>query len=114
MKFPVLIAGLMIAGVSAASFSGTMPAKAAAGSCLKIRDLGNLQPLDDTTSLATSRHQGSFIVKFRSPCRDFRFIDNFYTVRVLSQHECFDGNDILEFRYGGVCFVQSVTPSSGR
>jgi hypothetical protein len=114
MKFSLLLAGLVATGVAAAvATSGSMQAHAAPGSCLKIRDLGELKPLDETTSLATSRHQGNYIVKFRSPCRDFRFIDNFYTVRVQSQGECFDGNDVLEFRYGGLCFVQSVTRSAG-
>lgn len=115
MKFSILLAGVVAVGVAAATASsGSMQAHAAAGSCLKVRDLGGLKPLDDTTTLATSRSQGNFIVKFRSPCRDFRFIDNFYTVRVQNQSECFDGNDVLEFRYGGLCFVQSVTPSAGK
>jgi hypothetical protein len=113
MKFSLLLAGLVAAGVAAAvATSGSMQAHAAPGSCLKIRDLGDLKPLDETTSLASSRHQGNFIVKFRSPCRDLKFIDNFYTLRVQSQSECFDGNDVLQFRYGGLCFVQSVTPSA--
>jgi hypothetical protein len=110
MRFSILLAGLVAAGIAAISSSDSMQANAAVKSCLKVRDLGELKPLDETTTMATSRHQGNFIVKFRGACRDFRFIDNFYTVRVHSPNECFDGNDVLEFRYGGLCFVQSVTP----
>lgn len=110
MKFAILLAGVLTAGVSSLSLLGNTEAQASAGVCLKVRDLGSLKPIDDTTTTATSRSQGNFIVKFRGPCRDFRFLDNFYTVRVLNQNECFDSNDVLEFRYGGLCFVQSVTP----
>ena len=34
-----------------------------------------------------------------------------YALRVLSNQECFDGDDVLVFRYGGACFIESVTPA---
>ncbi len=111
MKYAFVLASVVTAGLAAVSLMGNSEAQASGGVCLKIRDLGNLKPIDDTTVMATSRHQGKFIVKLRSSCRDFKMLDNYYTVRVLSQHECFDGDDVLQFRYGGLCFVQSVTPA---
>lgn len=112
MKYAFVLAGALAAGLAAVSLVGNSEAQASGRVCLKIRDLGNLKPLDDTTVMATSRRQGNFIVKLRNPCRDFKMLDNYYTVRVLSQQECFDGDDVLQFRYGGLCFVQSVTPAA--
>ncbi|MEQ1755044.1 MAG: hypothetical protein ABL973_13025 [Micropepsaceae bacterium] len=111
MKYPALMAGAIVA--AAAFFVGTVEPVAHASNsvCLRIRDLGNLKPIDDSTVMATSRNQGNFIVKLRGPCRDFQQIDNYYVVRVMSNQECFDGDDVLQFRYGGLCFVQSVTPA---
>jgi hypothetical protein len=113
MKYAFVLASVVTAGLAAVSLMGNSEAQASGRVCLKVRDLGNLKPLDDTTVMATSRRQGNFIVKLRNPCRDFKMLDNYYTVRVLSQHECFDGDDVLQFRYGGLCFVQSVTPAVG-
>jgi hypothetical protein len=85
-------------------------ADASAGkSCLRIRDLGNMKPLNDTTLVATSRSSGNYIVKLRGKCPDFNMMGNFYTVQALSTWECFDRDDVLRFRYGGVCFIDSVT-----
>lgn len=110
MKYAVLLAGVLTAGIAIVA-TGTNPtAQASERVCLRIRDLGNLKPIDDKTLLAKSRSQGDFIVKLRHPCRDFKQISNYYVVRVMSNQECFDGDDVLQFRYGGVCFVQSVTP----
>lgn len=110
-KYALVMAGAVAVGLAAFSVMGNTKAQAAGSVCLKVRDLGNLKPIDDTTVLATSRNQGNFIVKLRGPCRDFKMMDNYYTLRVLSQQECFDGDDVLQFRYGGLCFVQSVTPA---
>lgn len=110
MRIALLLAGVLTVG-SVLVFSATDPvAQAAGGTCLRIRDLGNLTPIDDTTLRATSRNRGDFIVKMRGPCRDFRELGNYYTLNVLSDSECFDGDDVLRFRNGGVCFVESVTP----
>lgn len=111
MKRPMMLAAMLLTATGAAVVSLYPVAHAETQSCLRIRNLGNLKPIDDTTVLATSRNQGNFIVKLRNACRDFRQIDNFYTLRVLSNEECFDGDDVLQFRYGGLCFVQSVTPA---
>jgi hypothetical protein len=89
-------------------------AVAAGPVCLKVRDLGTLTALDDMTLLATSRSQGNFIVKLRSPCPAFRLMNNPYTLRIVDENECFDGNDILDFPEGGPCFVKSVTPQPVR
>lgn len=89
-------------------------ARAEAPVCLKIRNLGTLKLLDDRTALATSRSQGSFIVRMRGTCRDLKMIDNYYTLRVRSPEECFDSDDVLAFRYGGLCFIESVTPAPAR
>ena len=111
MKKSVVLATVMLAATGAAVAAFNPVAHAQDKSCVRLRDLGNLRPIDDTTLLATTRNQRNFIVKLRNACRDFRQIDNFYKVRVVSQQECFDGDDVLEFRYGGLCFVESVTPA---
>ena len=41
-------------------------------------------------------------------------IDNYYTLRVNNAEECLDGDDVLQFRYGGLCFIQSVTPAPAK
>ena len=112
MKKQLMLAAMLLAAAGAAVVSFNPVAHAAGRTCLRVRDLGNLKPIDDTTVLATSRNQGNFIVKLRNACRDFRQMDNFYTLRVMSNEECFDGDDVLQFRYGGLCFVQSVTPAN--
>ena len=80
------------------------------GRCLKFRDLQSLTKVDDHTLLARSRYSQKYTVKLRSACRDFGTPGNFYTVRLHSDAECFDRDDVLVFRYGGACFVASVTP----
>ena len=109
MKQLILAAGVLalVAGSAGTAMQGE--AQAAAPVCLKIRNLGNLKLLDDKTALATSRSQGNFIVRMRGTCRDLKMIDNYYSLRVSSSEECFDSDDVLVFRYGGVCFIESVT-----
>jgi len=106
----IMMSAILLSAVAAAVVSFNPVAHAEGKSCLRIRDLGSLKPIDDTTVLATSRSQGNFIVKLRSACREFRHIGNFYTLRIANGMECFDGDDVLQFRYGGVCFIESVTP----
>lgn len=109
MKQLILTAGVLalVAGSAGTAMQGE--AQAAAPVCLKIRNLGNLKLLDDKTALATSRSQGNFIVRMRGTCRDLKMIDNYYSLRVSSSEECFDSDDVLVFRYGGLCFIESVT-----
>ena len=113
MKYAVLLTGVLTAGIAilATGANPTSQAQASDRVCVRVRDLGNLKSIDDTTAVATSRSQGNFVVKFRGPCRDFKQIGNYYVVRVMSNQECFDSDDVLQFRYGGLCFIQSVTPA---
>jgi hypothetical protein len=111
MRLPILVVGVLTAGAIFALNTTSPIAQAASGVCLKVRDLGNLKSVDDSTLMATSRNQGNFVVKMRGPCREFKQMGNYYSLRVLSNQECFDGDDVLHFRYGGACFVQSVTPA---
>jgi hypothetical protein len=111
MKKTIMMSAMLLMAFGAAVVSFNPVAHAEGKVCLHIRDLGDLKPMDDKTALASSRNQGNFIVKFRNACRDFKQMDNFYTLRVVSSQECFDGDDVLQFRYGGLCFVESVTPA---
>jgi len=111
MKQLILAAGALALVAGATGTAMQAEAKAEAPVCLKVRNLGNLKLLDDKTALATSRSQGNFIVKMRHTCRDLKRMDNYYTLRVNSQEECFDSDDVLVFRDGGLCFIESVTPA---
>lgn len=111
MRYLAMFAGVLTASMVLVAGLDSPAAVASERVCLKIRDLGNLKPINDTTLMATSRSQGNFVVKLRGPCRDFKNIGDYPTVRALSQQECFDGDDVLQFRYGGLCFVESVTPA---
>jgi hypothetical protein len=111
MRTQILFAGILAAG-AAFYLTATNPVtEASAGTCLRVRDVRNLTPIDDRTLSATTRNSGKFIVRLRHPCRDFREIGNYYSIRVLSNQECFDHDDVLRFRYGGACFIESVTPA---
>lgn len=111
MRNWMLAAGTLALAAGAMGIATQGEAKAEAPTCLKIRNLGNLKLLDDRTALATSRSQGNFIVRMRGTCRDLKRMDNYYTLRVTSQEECFDSDDVLVFRDGGLCFIESVTPA---
>jgi hypothetical protein len=100
----VATAGLafVASGPDAVAYSG--------GKCLKFRDLQNLTRVDDKTLIAHTRSTQKYTVTLRSSCRDFGYPGNYYTVRLHSNYECFDRDDVLVFRYGGACFIESVTP----
>jgi hypothetical protein len=72
--------------------------------------LQNLTRVDDLTLIAHTRGTQKYTVTLRSPCRDFGYPGNYYTVRLHSDWECFDRDDVLVFRYGGACFIDHVTP----
>lgn len=111
MRAKLLLAGFVLAGTAAAfTMVGPNTAKAYGGSCLKFRDFTGLKLIDDNTAIASTRGSMKYKVTFRQSCRNLKMIDNFYTVRLYNNTECFDGDDVLQFRYGGACFVQSVTP----
>ncbi len=100
----VLTTGLVFAasGPPAEAYSG--------GKCLKFRDFQNLTRVDDKTFIAHTRGTQKYTVTMRHACRDLSYPGNFYTVRLYSNYECFDRDDVLVFRYGGACFIESVTP----
>ena len=81
------------------------------GRCLRFRDLQNLTKIDNRTLLATTHGSARYTVNLRHECPDFGRIGNFYKVRLHSEWECVDRDDVLEFRYGGACFIESVTPA---
>lgn len=111
MRNWILGAGAVAMAVGISAASGPKETGSSPDVCLKVRDLGTLKQIDDTTLRATSRSQGDFIVKLRSPCTSFKWMSNPYTLKLYGSQECFDGNDVIEFSTGGPCFVQTVTPA---
>ncbi len=106
------LTGLAALGVAAAGFFATGPAaEAAPGKCLRFRDMTNMTKIDDRTLIAHTRGSAKYRVTLRHACREFGRPGNFYTVRLNSDSECFDRDDVLVFNYGGACFVESVTPA---
>ena len=113
MRVFVLGAGAtaaILAGIVSLGLTTTDASAYGGGKCLKFRDLQSLTKVDDRTLLARSRFSQKYTVKLRSSCRDFGTPGNFYTVRLYSNSECFDRDDVLVFRYGGSCFIENVTP----
>jgi hypothetical protein len=112
MQRAVLLVGLLAAGGAVALGAMDQRAEASTQACLKFRDFGSLKKIDDRTYLASTKiGKSKFIVTLRGTCRALEDIDNPYTVRLYHDQECFDGDDVLVFRRGQVCFVQSVTPA---
>jgi hypothetical protein len=72
----------------------------------------NLTKVDDRTLIAHTRGSAKYKVTLRSSCREFGRPGNFYTVRLHSDTECFDRDDVLVFKYGGACFIESVAPAT--
>ena len=111
MRSLVVAAGLVAATAVMASSAASYEANASGGKCLRFRDMTSLSKIDDKTLVAHTRSSRKYIVKLRHACRDFSRPGNFYTFRLQSDMECFDSDDVLVFRYGGACFVESVTPA---
>ncbi len=112
MRNAIFLASLLGLGGVIALGSLDQRAEAYPQACLKFRDLGGLTKVDDRTYLADTKfNKGKYVVTLRSPCRALEMMDNPYTVRLYSNHECFDRDDALEFRLGQVCFIESVTPA---
>lgn len=112
MRLPIVFAALMASAVAASSLLTSVPtAGADPRQCLRFRDIKAMTKVDDRTLLATSRTSQKFIVKFRHACRDYGRPGNFYKVRLHGDYECFDRDDVLVFRDGGSCFIESVTPA---
>jgi len=111
MRSHILVAGLVAAGAAVALTATDPVAEASPGKCLRFRDMTNMTQVDDKTLIAHTRSRGKYIVTLRHACRDFGYPGNFYTFRLHSDTECFDRDDVLVFKYGGACFVESVTPA---
>jgi len=116
MRLPIISATALVAVTAAALIAGIeIPAaRASGGKCLKFRDLQGLSKVDDRTLLARTRSSQKYIVTLRHACRDFGRPGNFYTVRLYSDSECFDRDDVLVFRYGGACFIDNVQPAPAK
>ena len=111
MRAGLLLAGFAVAGATLVLTAGSENAKASGGACLRFRDLTGLTRLDDSTAIANTRRSSvRYKVVFRGTCRDLKIPSNHYTVRLYNNYECFDHDDVLVFRYGGACFIDSVTP----
>ena len=105
MRALIIVAALVATSVPLAEASGGY-----GGKCLRFRDLRSLTQINDTTLLATTRSSAKYTVALRHSCRSFNYPGNYYTVRLYSDTECLDRDDVLVMRYGGACFIQSVTP----
>jgi hypothetical protein len=115
MRSQLLFAGtLVVGGVLAFAFAGEPADASARKNCLRFRDLTNLSKVDNRTLIAHTRSSRKYVVKMRNECRDFGQPGNYYTVRLHSDTECFDRDDVLVFRYGGACFVESVDPAPAK
>lgn len=101
-----------VLAVSAAMIGSNTGATAdtSGAQCLRFRDLQNLTKIDDRTLLASTRSgTKKYTVNLRQECHDFGRPGNFYTVRLHSDWECLDRDDVLVFHDGGSCFIDSVT-----
>ena len=106
-----LLAALLVTSGVVFAADNPQPASYGGGKCLKFRDLQNLTRVDEKTLIAHTRSSNrKYTVTLRTSCRDFDYPGNYYTVRLHSDWECFDRDDVLVFRYGGACFIDSVTP----
>lgn len=107
------LTGLAVLATAATAVLAVGPAaEAAPGKCLRFRDMTNMTKVDDRTLIAHTRGAAKYKVTLRHSCRDFGRPGNFYTVRLQSDSECFDRDDVLVFKYGGACFVESVVPAT--
>jgi len=113
MRSQLLFAGtLVVGGALALALAGQQADASPGKKCLRFRDLTNLSKVDDRTLIAHTRSSSvKYVVKMRHACRNFGEPGNYYTVRLHSDTECFDRDDVLVFRYGGACFVESVNPA---
>jgi hypothetical protein len=113
MRLPVFVVTALATVAATALFNNvdSPDAQAAGGKCLKFRDLQGLTRIDDKTLMARTRTSQKYVVTLRHACRDFGQPGNFYTVRLYSDAECFDRDDVLVFRYGGACFIDNVQPA---
>ena len=111
MRAGLLLVGSVVAGLATAMTVIDLQAAGtnARPSCLRFRDFTSLTRVDDYTAIASTRGSARFKVVFRGSCRNLGRPDNTYVVRLQTTTECFDRDDVLEFRHG-LCFIESVTP----
>lgn len=112
MRKTILLVGMLAVGCVVALSAMDQRADAAPRSCLRFREFAGLKKLDERTYLASTKYsRAKYIVTMRGPCRALDEPDNPYTVRLYSDMECFDSDDVLVFRLGDVCFVENVRPA---
>jgi hypothetical protein len=115
MRKAILLGGLLAAGGVVALGTMDQRAEASQQACLKFRNFGGLTKVDDRTYMASTKFgKDKYVVKLAGPCRALDMVDNPYVVRLYGDHECFDRDDVLQFRFGQVCFVESVTPAPAK
>jgi hypothetical protein len=113
-KAILLVSVLAVGGVVALGATGQR-AEAYPQACLKFRNFAGLTKVDDRTYMASTKFgKDKYVVKLSGPCRALDMMDNPYVVRLYGDHECFDRDDVLQFRFGQVCFVESVTPAPAK
>lgn len=109
MRNAIFLASLLGLGGVVALGALDQRAEAYPQACLKFRDLGGLTKVDDRTYIANSKFgKSKYVVTLRSRCRALETPGNPYTFRLYNDHECFDRDDVLRFRDGQVCFIESV------
>ena len=112
MRLPIVFAAIVAAATVGVSLLSSIPtAEAYGGKCLRFRDILSMSKLDDRTLLARTRSSQKYLVTFRHACRDYGRPGNYYKVRLYGDYECFDRDDVLVFRDGGACFIESVKPA---
>jgi hypothetical protein len=112
MRLAVVLVSVLALGGTATLGWVSPQAEASPKVCLKFRDLQGLKRVGERTFIANTRYnKGKYLVTMRDACRSLEDLDNFYTVRLYSDRECFDGDDVLVFRWGGSCSVESVVPA---
>jgi hypothetical protein len=111
MRSTIIFGAVLVMGGTLALTAASPQAEAYPKACLKFRNLDGLKKVDDHTFIASTKYgKDKYVVKMRGECHDLDDPDNYYTVRLYGDYECFDRDDILQFRYGGTCFIDSVTP----
>jgi hypothetical protein len=114
MRRTILLVSLLAVGGVASLSALDQRAEASQQACLRLRDFEGLKKINETTYLASSRHRTKFVVTFQHSCRALEQPNNPYTLRLYNGWECFDRDDVLVFRNGQVCFVQSVAPAPAK
>ena len=109
MRSAVVLVSVLALGGAATLAYVSPQAEASSKVCLKFRDLQGLKRVGERTFIASTKSRtNKYLVTMRDACRNFEQMDNYYTVRLYSNSECFDRDDALVFRWGGACFIENV------